>query len=125
MVHIPVQAKSGRWEVFETPEYKGGVPGQTDYITLVAELETGDGPSETTSQNTGASVAIVPEAARPWLSTDFRNLLNERKNSWLVLSAKNACQPYQSVMTKSGRPVSGFVCTRPNRSLIYLTLQSN
>lgn len=128
MVRIPEEATSGRWEVFGTPEYKGGTPGPTDFITLVAELESSDALSGTTRQNTGGGVAIVPEAARPWLSTDFRNLLKNSiysKNSELPLSKENSCQPYQSTMTKSNRPVSGFVCARSKRSLIYLTLQSN
>lgn len=123
MVRIPAETGSARWEVFGTPEYNGGVPGPTDYLTLVAELEAGDKPPATGPAETGG-VHIVPEAARPWLSNGFRTLLSESKNATLPLSPKNGCLPYQSVVTKSGRPVSGFICTRAGKSLLYLTLMS-
>lgn len=125
VVRIPERINSAKWETFGTPEYKGWVPGPTDYIILIAELESSDQPPTTAHRNIRGSVAIVPEAARPWLSTDFRNMLAASKNTTLTLSAKNACEPYRTVMTMSGRPVSGFICVRPGRSLLYLDLQSN
>lgn len=131
MVRIPADTRTARWEVFGTPEYNGGVPGPSDYLTLVAELEAGDKPLdagdkplEAGSAETGGSVHIVPEAARPWLSSGFRTLLSESKNAALPLSSKNGCQPYQSVVTKSGQPVSGFICVRAGKSLLYLALMS-
>lgn len=129
-VRIPAEVRSARWEVFGTPEYNGGVPGPTDYLTLVAELDgqlnaerdAGDKSAEGTLPDRGASVHIVPEAARPWLTSDFRTLLMNSKNTALALSPKNACQPYQSALVKTGKPVSGFVCRRTGRALLYLTL---
>lgn len=111
--------------MFETPEYDGGVPGPTDYITLVAELRTGDQPSGTAFKDTGGSTPVAPEAARPWLAADFRTLLEKSKHSNLVLSPENACRPYAGTMTTSGRRVNGFACIRPGRSLTYPDLQSN
>lgn len=35
-VKIDLPIRSATWDIFGTPEYKGGVPGPTDLQTLVA-----------------------------------------------------------------------------------------
>lgn len=122
IVHVPAATRSARWEMFGTPEYQGGVPGPTDYITLVAELDVGAIPPGTTPAIPGHVVYVVPEAARSWLSDAFRTFLSERKNQTFSLPASLGCQPYTSMMTKSGRPVSGFICVQVGRALLYLDL---
>lgn len=39
VVDMPVDLNWARWKIFGTPEHTAGVPGPTDYITRVAELE--------------------------------------------------------------------------------------
>lgn len=64
---IPFSAQSVRWEIFGTPEYHGGVPGPTDFITLAAELKHVDQNWLERLPDEEGSEFIVPGAVRPWL----------------------------------------------------------
>ena len=121
MVNIEFPVKSARWDVFGTPEYSGGVPGPTDYLTLVAELEPADNWFASLKDPTGTT-AIVPEAARPWLSRPFRGLIERYRNSNVDLSSHADCRKYATTVKKSGRPVQGFVCNDAGKLLMYITL---
>ncbi|XLZ71973.1 hypothetical protein ABT364_08385 [Massilia sp. SR12] len=123
MINIEFPIKSARWDVFGTPEYTGGVPGPTDYITLVAELEPGDNWFASLKEPTGVT-PVVPEAARPWLTASFRSLMEKNKSSNIDLSSQADCRKYATTVTKSGRPVQGFVCNDAGKLLMYLTLSS-
>lgn len=100
-ITLNVPAKSARWEIFGTPEYKGGTPGPTDFVTLVAELE--GLPNEWTYEGAGAAAAayFVPEAARTWLSSPSRSLLDENRNAIFDMAAHPNCRPYQTTLTSS------------------------
>lgn len=124
IVQIPGETTSVRWEIFSTPEYTGGVPGPTDYMTLVAELNADDRLWAALPNEGTAHVNIVPEAARPWLSNDLRLLLERSKNANLTVSNKNDCKPYATRMTKTGRQVNGFICKGTNRLLLYMMVLS-
>lgn len=125
IVQIPAETTSARWEIFGTPEYTGGVPGPTDYMTLIAELNP-DEKLWTALPNGGPTeVYIVPEAARPWLSNDFRLLLDRSKNANLTVSNKNNCKSYTTRLIKTGRQVSGFICKGVNRLLLYMMALSS
>jgi hypothetical protein len=121
LVETDVPATSVRWEVFGTPEYSGGVPGPTDYVTLIAELEPSDQEKFRSRPETG-EVWIAPEAARPWLAKEFRSLLQKHANSTTDLSTMPDCRVLRAKIKKSGKPVSGFICNGAGRSLMYLTL---
>lgn len=122
VVDIPINLKSARWEIFGTPEYTGGVPGPTDYMTLVAELEP-TGSSRNLPVNTGdGSVYIVPESARPWVSRDFRSLLEKNKNLTLDLATVKECHPFATRLVQTRDPVRGFTCAKPGRVFLYLSL---
>jgi hypothetical protein len=122
VVDIPTNVKSARWEIFGTPEYAGGVPGPTDYVTLVAELEP-NGSLKNLPVDTGdGTVYIVPESARPWMSRDFRSLLEKSKNSALDLATVKECHAYATRLVRTGDPVRGFMCAKPGRVLLYLSL---
>jgi hypothetical protein len=123
IIDLQIPAKSARWETFGTPEYNGGVPGPTDYITLVAELESDSSENETNKVPTGITY-IAPEAARPWLSDDFRTILAQNKNTDVDLSRKAECRKYATTLKKTGKPVGGFVCSKSGQMLLYLTLWS-
>lgn len=115
--HLP--AKSARWEIFGTPEHTEGIPGPTDFITLIAELETSD-PAPVIRRETGTAW-IAPEAARPWLSGSFKLILEKNKND-IDLTRVPECSLFRGSLKSSGKPVHGFICTAPGRALIYLTL---
>lgn len=119
LVELDLPVKNARWEVFGTPEYTGGVPGPTDFITLIAEIETSQ--STNIGRETGTAW-IAPEAARSWLSEGFKLMLEKNKNSSVSLSQMRNCRVLQGKLKKTGKPVDGFICSDSNRALIYLTL---
>ena len=119
---LPAGAQSARWEIFGTPEYTGGVPGPTDYMTRVAEIKLPDGSNEFSTNSGQESVYIVPEAARPWISNDVRSILDSHKNSTLDLSTTKDCHAYTAKLKQTGNPVNGFACAKPGRVFLYLSL---
>lgn len=124
IVAVALPARQIKWEVFGTPEYTGGVPGPTDFVTLIAELEPAQDALPPAEPGTDDKAYIVPEAARPWLSAPFRAWLQEHRNQAVHLPA-GPCSAYRTTISKSGRPVAGFLCRSEGRMLIYLTLSSN
>jgi len=122
LVDIPADLKSARWEIFGTPEYDGGVPGHTDYMTLVAEIEPVTNAEGFTRGTNDKRIFIVPEAARPWLSSQFRTMLEKKRNANLDLATAGGCQEYDTKIQKSGRKVSGFSCEKSGKVLLYLSL---
>jgi hypothetical protein len=122
LIDIPVKIASARWEMFGTPEYNGGVPGPTDYMTLIAEIEPFENAAPLTAGASDAKVYLVPEVARPWISTGFRSMLEKNKNANINLATIPECRAYQTTIRKSGRIVSGFSCAKTNHVLLYLSL---
>jgi hypothetical protein len=122
LVVMPVNLKSARWEIFGTPEYDGGVPGHTDYMTLIAEIDPVTAVESFTSGRNDKSVYIVPEAARPWLSSQFRSILDKNRNANIDLATAAGCHVYDTKMKKSGRKVSGFSCEKSGKVLLYLSI---
>jgi hypothetical protein len=122
LVDLSANLKSARWEMFGTPEYDGGVPGPTDYMTLVAEIEPVTNTNSFTSGTKDKSIYIVPEAARPWLSSQFRNILERNRNANIDLATAAGCHTYDTKIKKSGRTVSGFSCEKSGKVLLYLSI---
>ena len=122
LVDVPANLKSARWEMFGTPEYEGGVPGRTDYMTLVAEMEPVTNTKIFTSGTNDKTIYIVPEAARPWLSSHFQSILKKNKNANVDLATAAGCHAYETKVKKSGRKVSGFSCEESGKVLVYLSL---
>ena len=122
LIDMPADLKSARWEMFGTPEYDGGVPGHTDYMTLVAEIESGTNTENFKSGTNDKSIYIVPEAARPWLSSQFRNVLEKNKNANIELATEAGCHVYGAKIKGSGRAVNGFSCEKSGKVLLYLSL---
>lgn len=122
IIKLPTNLASGKWEIFGTPEYTGGVPGPTDYMTLVAEIELPAGSNAFPINSDHGSVYIVPEAARPWISGEFRSILEKHKNSTFDLAEIKDCHPYSARLTQTDNPVTGFACTTSNRVFLYLSL---
>jgi hypothetical protein len=110
-----------RWEIFSTPEYVGGVPGPTDFVTLVAEVPRFD-QGEFEKRAKSGTKWIAPEASRPWLSENLRLMLGKHRNAAVDLSSHHNCRAAYGKLKKSRRQVEGFVCNGPSSGLIYLTL---
>ncbi len=122
MVYVGIPAKAVPWQVFRTPEDLGGVPGPTDYITLVAELAPADKAWFDKHIATPGKVVVTPEAARGWLSAGFHSLLAKHASSSPDITTMPACRRHSAAMTRSGRVVDGFVCWSRESALLYLTL---
>jgi len=125
LINIPIEAKSARWDIFRTPETGSrGVPGPDDFTTLVAELDHEQDWFSSLKEPTG-DIFIVPEAARPWLTKEFHDLLQRNKTSYADLSSQADCRKYATSVASSGRKVKGFACKAAGRTLLYLTLDSH
>ena len=122
MVYVGIPAKTVRSQVFGTPEHLGGVPGPTDYITLVAELAPADKAWFDRLASKPGKVVIMPEAPRRWLSPHFRTMLAKHANSSPDIATMPAGRRHSAAMTRSGRVVDGFICWSPENTLLYLTL---
>lgn len=125
IVTISIPVKSGHWEIFGTPEYKGGVPAPTDFTTLIAELEPADRAWIERDKHMSGKVHIVPEAARPWLNDQFRSWLAANRNTSVDLTSQPNCRQYETSLKKTGKAVSGLVCAGSRGLLLYLTLSSS
>jgi hypothetical protein len=124
LIETDLSISSVRWEVFGTPEYSGGVPGPTDYVTLIAEVEPADS-ARFQSRSREGRVWIAPESARPWLVEGFRSLLGKHRNRNLDLSLMPNCRKLQGKLKKTSKLVEGFVCNDHGKSLIYFALSDN
>lgn len=122
LVKLDLPIGTARWEVFGTPEYTGGVPGPTDYVTLIAEVAPAIPAAGT---NTGETAWITPGVARPWLSPDFKSVFAQHSNSNTLLSHVGDCRSLHATLTKSGEKVQGFLCSGKASSVVYLTLYSS
>jgi len=121
IVELDLPTKSIHWEIFGTPEYIGGVPGPTDFVTLIAEVPSLD--ELTLGKRPKASaVWIVPGAARPWLSGSNRSMLAKFRNTSVDFSRLPNCRVANGKLRKTGEQVHGFICNGPAKALIYLTL---
>lgn len=91
-------------------------------MTLVAEIEPGTNAASFTSGTNDETIYIVPEAARPWLSSHFRSILDKHKNANLDLATAAGCHAYDAKVKRSGRKVSGFSYEESRKVLVYLSL---
>lgn len=125
IINLQIPVQSARWEVFGTPEYTGGVPGPTDYVTMVAELRL-SAPHwlETNKEPTGVTF-VAPEAARPWMNVPFRRLMEKNRGANTDLSRQEQCSKFETTLRKTGKPVVGFLCARADQLLLYLTLSES
>jgi hypothetical protein len=121
LIKTDLSFKATRWEVFNTPEYTGGIPGPTDYVTSVAEVAPINPQCFQSRPETGETW-IAPESARPWLDGEFHQLLKKYGNKSVDVSIMPNCRKLEAKLRQSNRPVYGFICNGSSKSLIYLTL---
>ena len=101
--------------------YTGGIPGPTDYISLVAQLKLADQRWFDELADAPGTVWIAPEAARGWLDGPFQRLMYNNKNQRIDAAAMGSCKRYQT--TRPGnKPVTGFVCKGADTVLLYIVL---
>lgn len=123
IVAIDIPFKTVTWEVFGTPEHTGGIPGPTDYITLVAQVEPSDAANFDQLPSRG-SVWVAPESARPWMQKDFQQLLRVHKGKEMEIAKKQNCKAITAVLKKSLKHAEGFVCRSGTKMLIYIPIAS-
>jgi hypothetical protein len=121
LIKMDLSFKAIRWEVFNTPEYTGGVPGPTDYVILVAEVAPIDPQYFQLRPETGETWVAL-ESARPWLDKEFHQLLKKYGNKSVDVSIMPNCRKLEAKLRQSNKPVYGFICNGSSKSLIYLTL---
>lgn len=122
-VKIDLPILSASWEIFGTPEYKGGVPGPTDLQTLVAEFILTDPDFEThTKLERAAEFFVAPESSRVWMSPGFRKMMDEVRNLTEDMGKAYGCFQYEASLAHSGSAVNGFLCVSGDRALLYLAL---
>jgi hypothetical protein len=120
-VNLDIPAKSIRWEIFGSPECTGMVPGPTDYMTLIAELEPSDAKTFS-AMPAGDKTRAVPESVRRWLGESFRSMLEKHKYLTIDLSVESNYRPLKASLKSTGKPVDGFICSDGIKFLVYLNL---
>jgi hypothetical protein len=123
IVNLDLPITAIRWEVFATPEDGDGIPGPTDYITLIAEIKP-TSPDRGFNRPSTEGVSIAPNAVRPWLSSASRAFLAKHGNSQISLTTGRNCYPLEAKLVKTGKVVKGFACKNSGKLLVYLTLFS-
>jgi hypothetical protein len=123
IVTIDIPFNSIIWEVFGTPEYTGGVPGPTDYLTLVAQIEPSNDAKFDNRPATG-SIWVAPESARPWMEADFRRLLEDFKGEQMDMAKRKNCRAITAVLRQTSKQVKGFVCRSETKVLVYIRVAS-
>lgn len=120
MVQIAIPATAIKWEIVKVPDDEGLLAvGPVDYVHLVAEITPGERAWFARQPNNDAKLWIAPDAARPWLTPHFRQLLASGENDW---RRKSNCKPHHTTVTASGRQVGGFVCEHQGLLLLHLML---
>lgn len=124
IVRIETNLQAARWEIFTTPEYQQGVPGPTDYISLVLEVEK---PIENnTSKNAQSGLIwIAPEAARPWMTRESILFIENLKNQTVDLSRLNNCNKIFARLVKSNKKIEGIFCQFHTSSFMYFVLEDH
>ena len=125
LIVLDFPVKKVTWEIFGTPEYTGGIPGSTDYLTLVAEIEPEGSTVLTSFPPLNTKTWIAPESARPWLGSDFHAFLSQYKNQTVDAMIAPHCRSVEAVLRKSGKPVAGLACQGTRNILIYATVSDN
>jgi hypothetical protein len=124
LVETDLSISAAHWEIFNTPEYIGGVPGAADYTTLIVEIEPVDLERFQARPKEG-TVWVAPEAVRSWLTESSRLVLRKYRNRNMNLSNMPNCRKLHAKLRKTGKPIEGFICNGLGKSLVYLKLSDN
>lgn len=118
LIDLQFPYTSARWKVVATPEYKGGIPGPTDYMTLLAEI----GPRDDQRFSTlpmAEPLRALPNSARIWMNAESRTLLDTTSTA---LHRHPECRTITGILTRSRKKVTGHLCTSRDRMLLYMVV---
>lgn len=120
VIVVEISINSIKWETFGTPENTSRfqVPGPTDYIILVAEFQSNEAKT-ILNIPPGDHFPVAPEAPRPWLDANFRNLLKQGSHSSVDLTKKSSCRPLKAIRRLTNKPVAAFLCSSGSKVLMY------
>jgi len=122
IIRLEVNLQTVRWEIFTTPEYQEGVPGPTDYISLV--IETNDFVTSEISQNsTSGLIWIAPEAARPWMTKESKLFFDRFKNQTIDIASQKNCSSVSAWLVKTNKKIEGITCKNSLNRLMYFVLE--
>lgn len=121
LINLEFPVINVQWEIIGTPDNTIGVPGPTDYVSLVAEIEpVNEGIFTSLSPN--RKIWIAPKAARPWMDENSRSFLTKNKNTVIDVSAIENCRTISAKLTKSNTPVTGVICRNKHKMLMHITI---
>ncbi|WP_143707464.1 hypothetical protein [Uliginosibacterium sp. TH139] len=120
-INIDSGLQVSQWEIFGTPDWEGGVPGPTDYLSILFV-----GPTEHAQQKSAGDEShkvdfLPPNAVRAWLGSEEKEALQRilgRKSQ--VANAFCALRSFYAV--KSNKSVEGFACILGTRTLYFVLL---
>lgn len=119
LINLQFPYTSARWELVPTPELNGGVPGPTDYITLVAEIGPRD-DQDFSSLPMAESFHPLPNTARNWMNAESRSLLRTSNAASTGLPQHSDCRKVAGTLVRSSRTVTGHLCPSADRMLLYM-----
>jgi hypothetical protein len=122
IVKIDAHLQTVRWEIFSTPEYKGGTPGPTDYVSLVAEAEIPGRDNLFKSRQSG-EIWMAPEVSRAWMKKENLFFLEKYKNKKIDVSVVKNCWIISAKYLKKNTTVEGLICKTSSNYIIYMILE--
>lgn len=122
IIRIDANFKSARWEVFTTPEYDGGVPGPTDYVSLVIEFDSSSIHVVANDSRFG-SIWIAPGSARPWITKQNQLFFKNFENKTIDISSQKNCSGISAWLAKTNKKIDGIFCQKSSTGLMYFTLE--
>jgi hypothetical protein len=120
-VEMDIPGRNGRFEIFETPETGGTVPGPAFAVSMVAEFDAAGHADKASSAPSASPVWVAPNAGRTWLSTPFRTLLEKYANKEFPADVPD-CAPFSATLKKSRNVIHGFQCFNAGKLLVYLPI---
>ena len=121
LINLQFPYTSARWELVPTPEFNGGVPGPTDYITLVAEIAPRD-DQKLSSLPMAEPFHPLPNTARNWMNAESRSLLGTSNAASNGLPHHSDCRKVAGTLMRSSRTVTGHLCPSSDRMLLYMVV---
>lgn len=121
LINLQFPYASARWELVPTPEFNVGVPGPTDYITLVAEIGPRD-DQKFSSLPMAESFRPLPNTVRNWMNAESRILLSTSNAASAGVAHHSDCRYVTGTLMRSSRTVTGHLCPSANRMLLYMVV---
>ena len=118
LIDLQFSYTSAHWEIVATPEYRGGVPGPTDYMTLLAEIGPRD-DQRFSALPMAEPLRALPNSARSWMNAESRTLLDTTSTA---LRHHPECRTITGILARSRKPATGHLCISRDRMLLYMVV---